>query len=123
MTPARLAEEARKLAKNYKFVIEVIDEKGAAKLGMGAFVGVAKGSEEPSHVVVLKYKGGGKDTLGIVGKGITFDSGGSSLKPSKGMWEMKMDMSGAAACLGVMKWVGEARPKLNAMAVLPLTEN
>jgi len=123
MTPAQLVEEARQLAKTYKFGIEVIDEKEAAKLGMGAFVGVAKGSEEPSHIVVLKYKGGGKDTLGIVGKGITFDSGGISLKPSKGMWEMKMDMSGAAACLGVMKWVGETRPKLNVIVVLPITEN
>ncbi|MDP2720353.1 MAG: leucyl aminopeptidase [bacterium] len=123
MTPDQLVEETRKLAKNYKFGIEVIGEKEAAKLGMGAFVGVAKGSEESSHVVVLKYKGGGKDTLGIVGKGITFDSGGLSLKPSKGMWEMKMDMSGAATCLGIMKWIGETRPKANVIAVLPLTEN
>jgi len=123
MTPQALVEEARKLAKTYKFGIEVIDEEEAKKRGFGAFVGVARGSEEPSFLVVLKYKGGGKETLGIVGKGITFDSGGISLKPSKGMWEMKMDMAGAAACLGIMKWVGETRPRLNVITVLPLTEN
>ncbi len=124
MTPTRMVEEARKIAGHYKFEIGVVNESEAAKLGMGAFVGVAKGSSEPSFMVYLKYKGS-KDakTLGVVGKGITFDSGGISIKPSKGMWEMKTDMSGAASCLGLMKIVGELKPKINIVAVLPLTEN
>jgi len=124
MTPARLVEEAKKLAQDYKFGVEVINEKEAEKKGMGAFVGVAKGSNEPSFMVSLKYKGAkNAPTLGVVGKGVTFDSGGISIKPSKGMWEMKTDMSGAAACLGLMKIVGQFRPKINVIAVLPLTEN
>jgi leucyl aminopeptidase len=118
-----MVEEAKKLGKEYKFAIEIISEEEAKKRGFGAFAGIARGSEEPSFLVVLKYNGGGKQTLGVVGKGITFDSGGISIKPSKGMHEMKMDMAGAAACLGVMKWVGETRPKSNVIAVLPLTEN
>ena len=123
MTPAAMVEEARKLAKNYKFAIEVIGEEEARKKGFGAFSQVAKGSDEPSFLVVLKYKGGGKETLGIVGKGITFDSGGISLKPAEKMQEMKMDMAGAAACLGVMQVIGKRRPRINVTCVVPLTEN
>lgn len=122
-TPEAMVEEAKKLAKNYRLILEVIDEEEARKKGFGAFVGVAKGSEEPSFIAILKYKGDSKETLGIVGKGITFDSGGISIKPSKDMHEMKMDMAGAAACLGVMRLVGELRPKLNVTMVTPLTEN
>ena len=123
LTPTKMVEEAKKLAAKYKFEIEVIDEKEADKRRMGAFVGVSKGSEEPSFMVSLKYKGGGKDTLGIVGKGITFDTGGISLKPSKGMADMKTDMAGAAACMGVMRVVGELKPKVNVVMVCPITEN
>lgn len=123
MTPARMVEEARKLAKNYKFDLEVVDEDQAKKRGFGAFVGVAKGSDEPSFIVVLKYKGGGKETLGVVGKGITYDAGGISLKPSKYLTDMKADMTGAAIAYGVMRAVGELRPKINVIMVCPLTEN
>ena len=123
MTPSSMVEEAKKLASKYKFDIEIIDEKEADKRRMGAFVGVAKGSEEPSFMVVLKYKGGGKETLGIVGKGITFDTGGISLKPSNKMSDMKTDMAGAAACFGAMRVVGELRPKVNVVMVCPITEN
>jgi leucyl aminopeptidase len=123
MTPSKMVEEARKLARDYKFGIEVIDEKEAQKKGMGAFVGIAKGSDEASYMVVLKYKGGGKETLGIAGKGITFDTGGLSLKPSNRLTDMKMDMAGAAAAFGAMKVVGELRPKVNVVAVCPITEN
>ena len=123
MTPAKMVEEARIIAKEYKFKLEVFNESEAGKKGMGAFVGIAKGSEEPSYFVALEYRGGGKKTLGVVGKGITFDSGGISIKPSEKMHEMKMDMSGAAAVLGFMKIVGEVRPKINVVAALPLTEN
>ena len=123
MTPTRMVEEAKKLAKTYKFVVEIIDEEEAKKRGFGAFAAVAKGSEEPSFLVVLRYKGRGKETLGILGKGVTFDSGGLSLKPSEKMHEMKMDMAGAAASLGAMKIVGELRPKINVIMICPLTEN
>lgn len=123
MTPSRMVEEARKLARDYKFDIEVINEKEAEKKGMGAFVGIAKGSDEPSFIVVLKYKGGGKETLGVVGKGITFDTGGISLKPSNKLTDMKLDMAGAAAAFGAMKVVGELKPKVNAIMVCPITEN
>ena len=123
MTPKRMVEEARKLARNYKFGIEVIDEQEAARKGMGAFVGVAKGSDEPSYMVVLKYGGGGRQTLGIVGKGITFDTGGLSLKPSSKLTDMKMDMAGAAACFGAMRVVGELKPRVNVVMVCPITEN
>lgn len=123
LTPAKMVEEAKDLAKKYKLGLEIIDEKKAARAGFGAFTGIAKGSEEPSYIIVLKYERGGKETLGIIGKGITFDSGGISLKPSEKMHEMKMDMAGAAACFGVMRIVGEIRPKVNVIMVTPLTEN
>ncbi len=124
ITPKHLVDEGRKIARDYKFSIEVYDEKQAARAGMGAFLGIAKGSHEPSFMLALKYTYK-KDapTLGVVGKGITFDSGGLSIKPSEKMHEMKMDMSGAAATLGFMKLVGETKPKVNVVAVTPLTEN
>lgn len=123
MTPARMAEEARKLAKEFGFEIEILDDEQAAKKGLGAFVGIAKGSEEPSYFITMKYKGKSSKTLGVVGKGITFDSGGISIKPSEKMHEMKMDMSGAAAVFGFMKLVGQLKPKVNVVAVTPLSEN
>jgi len=123
MTPNNLVEEAKRLASKYKMKIEVLNEKEAEKKGLGAFAGVAKGSEEPSYFVTVKYNSGSKKTLGVVGKGITFDSGGISIKPSEKMHEMKMDMSGAAACLGFLKAVGQLRPKVNVVTILPLTEN
>ena len=91
---------------------------------MGAFAGIAQGSHEPSYMVALKYIYR-KDapTLGVVGKGITFDSGGLSIKPSEKMHEMKMDMAGAAATIGFMKLVAELKPKMNVVGATPLTEN
>jgi len=123
MTPAKMAGEARKLAKEFGFEVEILDDDQAAKKGLGAFVGIAKGSEEPSYFISIKYKGKSKKTLGVVGKGITFDSGGISIKPSDKMHEMKMDMSGAAAVFGFMRLVGELKPTVNVIAVTPLTEN
>jgi leucyl aminopeptidase len=123
VSPKEMVEQAKKLATEYKLDLEVIDEKDAAKRGFGAFAGIAKGSDEPSFIVCLKYKGGGKETLGVVGKGVTFDSGGISLKRAEKMHEMKMDMAGAAVCLGFMKVVGELRPKINVTMVTPFTEN
>ncbi len=126
MTPNRLVEEAKKLARKYRFDVEVINEKEAEKKGMGAFCAVAKGSDEPSYVISLVYRSSDskkEDTLGIVGKGITFDTGGISLKPSEKMSGMKLDMAGAAAVLGFMRVVGELRPKVNIVAITPVTEN
>ncbi len=92
---------------------------------MGAFMSIAQGSDEPSYMVVLRYKSPkiSKTTLGIVGKGITFDTGGLSIKPSNKMHDMKMDMSGAAAMLGIMRLVGEFKPKINIIGIAPVTEN
>jgi leucyl aminopeptidase len=126
MTPSRLVEEAKKLARRYGFNVEVIGEKEAEKKGMGAFCAVAKGSDEPSYVISLVYKSREskkENTLGIVGKGITFDTGGISLKPSEKMSDMKLDMAGAAAILGFMKVVGDLKPKVNIVAITPVTEN
>ncbi|OGY23130.1 MAG: hypothetical protein A2172_01990 [Candidatus Woykebacteria bacterium RBG_13_40_15] len=123
ISPKELVEEAKRLSDTYKFDLEVIDEKEASKRGFGAFAGIAKGSDEPSFLVCLNYCGGGKDTLGLVGKGITFDTGGLSLKPGNKMLEMKADMAGAAVVFGVMKIIGELKPSINVVAVCPLTEN
>lgn len=123
MTPAIMVGEARKLAKEFGFEIEIFNDEQSAKKGLGAFVGIAKGSEEPSYFITMRYRGKSKKTLGVVGKGITFDSGGISIKPSEKMHEMKMDMSGAAAVFGFMRLVGQLKPKVNVVAVTPLTEN
>ncbi len=124
ITPKAMVEEAKKLARTYKFSIEVYDEKEAAKKGMGAFVGIAQGSHQPSYMLALKYIYKKEAlTLGVVGKGITFDSGGISIKPSDRMHEMKMDMAGAATAIAFMKLVGELKPKINVVVVTPLTEN
>lgn len=124
LTPRHFVAEAKKMAKDFGLGFELYDEKQAAKAGMGAFVGIAKGSHEPSYMLALKYNYK-KDapTFGVVGKGITFDSGGMSIKPSEKMHEMKMDMAGAATTIGFMKLVAELRPKINIVGVTPLTEN
>ncbi|MDD2823361.1 MAG: leucyl aminopeptidase [Candidatus Daviesbacteria bacterium] len=124
-TPAYFVETAKKIAHDFKLKITVIDEKMAQKKGMGAFAAVAKGSDEPSFVVALEYTGNArsKDKYGLIGKGLTFDSGGISIKPSSGMHEMKYDMCGAANVLGLMQIIGELKPRVNVSAVLALTEN
>ncbi len=124
LTPAHIVNEAKKIAKDYKFEIEVFNEVQAQRAGMGAFVGIAQGSHVPSYFVAMKYFASKSyPTLGVVGKGITFDSGGISIKPSDKMHEMKMDMAGAAAAIGFMRLVGEFKPKINVVVVTPLTEN
>jgi leucyl aminopeptidase len=95
-------------------------------LGMGALLGVARGSQEPPKFIVLKYQGAGgssKNALGLVGKGITFDSGGISIKPSEGMGEMKGDMAGGAAVIATMRAIGEPKPKVEVVGLVPATEN
>lgn len=124
MTPSRLAEEARAVAKEFALTIKVLDAKEVEKLGMGSFLGVARGAKEPLKFIVMSYdppKATRK--VAIVGKGITFDSGGLSLKPAQSMEHMKYDMSGAAAVIATMRVVGKFKPKFSVMAVVAATEN
>ena len=124
-TPTRLGEEARKLAKAHGFQCEVLGPKEVAKLGMGSFMAVAKGSDEPLRFIVLKYQGAAASQAPVVlvGKGITFDSGGISIKPSPEMDEMKFDMGGAASVLGTFRALGDLRPALNVVGLIPSCEN
>lgn len=125
MTPAYFLKMAKKIALQNKLKLTIIDEKKAQKQCMGAFVGVAKGSDEPSYLLSLEYKGNikSKEKIGLVGKGLTFDSGGISLKPSSNMHEMKYDMLGAATVLGVMQAVAKLGLKTNVAGVMAVTEN
>lgn len=124
VTPKYLADEALKLSKKYNFKIKVLNEKECEKMGMGAFLAVAKGSNNPPRFIHISYKHPkAKERIGIIGKGLTFDSGGISLKPAEGMGAMKGDMAGAAAALGVMKAIGEIKPVMNVDMVVAACEN
>ncbi len=124
-TPTRLAQEARRLAKLPGIRCKVMGEAEIAKLGMGAFLGVARGSREAPRFIVLEYKGApaAEAPVVLVGKGITFDSGGISIKPAAEMDEMKFDMSGAGSVLGTFRALAELRPKLNVVGLVPACEN
>jgi len=125
MTPTRVAEAARELAGQAGLDIEVLDEDACAALGMGSFLSVTRGSDEPAKFVVLRHHGRGGEgyDLALVGKGITFDSGGISIKPNEGMYLMKYDMSGAASVLAAAGVVGRLGLPLNLLAIAPCTEN
>ncbi len=126
LTPTRLAAIAGEIAKERGLEFYVIDRAQAQALGMGAFLGVAQGSDEPPALIVLRYWGAGKDAapgLGLVGKGITFDSGGISLKPGDHMEDMKGDMSGGAAVIGALNGIAQLQPKINVTGVVAATEN
>ena len=124
-TPTYLADTARKLAKEFKLGIEVLDRKQLEALKMGSFLSVTNGSVEPPKFIVLKHMGGkGKEApVVLVGKGITFDSGGISLKSGSGMDEMKYDMCGAASVLGTFRAIAEMKLKLNVIGVIATCEN
>jgi leucyl aminopeptidase len=124
-TPTYLAAEARKIAKAPRIKAEVLDRKACEKLGMGSFMAVAQGSAEPPKFIVLRYSGGAKTAAPVVlvGKGITFDTGGISLKPGAEMDEMKFDMGGAASVLGAFKALAELQPAVNVVGLIPATEN
>ncbi|MFC5499972.1 leucyl aminopeptidase [Caenimonas terrae] len=124
-TPTLLGEAARALAKEHGFGCEVLGPKEVAKLGMGSFMAVAQGSEEPLRFIVLKYNGAGKGDAPVVlvGKGITFDTGGISIKPSAEMDEMKFDMGGAASVLGAFRAVADLQPAINLVGLIPSCEN
>jgi len=125
LTPTELAAIASKMAESSKLGIRIIDREEMETLGMGGILGVSQGSRQPPKFIVLEYHGrADKDLdLALAGKGITFDSGGISLKPSASMDEMKMDMSGAAAVLNVMGAVSEIKPVVNVTGIMPATEN
>lgn len=125
LTATDMANYALELAEKYNFEAEILDKPEIEKLGMGAFLAVNKGSEEPPKMIVLKYQGKEewKDVIGLVGKGITFDTGGYSIKTKSGIVGMKTDMGGAAAVLGAMEIIGEIKPEQNVVAVIPSTDN
>ncbi len=124
-TPTYLADTARRLAKDYKFDVEVLDRKQLQALKMGSFLSVTNGSDEAPKFIVLKHMGGkSKDApVVLVGKGITFDTGGISIKAGPGMDEMKYDMCGAASVLGTFRAIGEMGLKLNVIGVIAACEN
>ena len=124
--PSYVAEQAQALAKQFpNLSVEVLDEQQMAELGMGALLAVGQGSEQPPRLVVMKYNGTDSNTkpYALVGKGITFDTGGISLKPGLGMDEMKYDMGGAASVLGTFRAVLELRLPINLVGVLACAEN
>lgn len=125
LTPTGIANAAVEVARRYGMEFEVLEREDMLKLGMGALLGVAQGSAEPPKLVAIRYKGRPiwEDVLGFVGKGISFDTGGISLKPREGMEEMIGDMGGAAAVIGALEVIGQLKPEVNVLAVIPCAEN
>ena len=125
-TPSHLADEARRLAERYdNMEAEILDEDDMRHLEMGALLSVTHGAEEPARLILMQYYGAGGDSapVAICGKGITFDTGGISIKPSAKMDEMKFDMCGAASVLGAMAALGELQPPVNVVGIVPACEN
>jgi leucyl aminopeptidase len=125
MTPDRMAEIAEAIAGKYGLEFKAFDRADMEAMGMGALLGVARGSNQPPQLMTLAYKGH-KDrekAVGFLGKGVTFDSGGISIKPSEGMGEMKDDMAGAAAVMAAVAAIAQLKPKMNVTAIIPATEN
>ena len=125
MTATKLAEKAQEVCREAGVAIEVYDKKGCQELGLGLLLAVNQGSEEEPRFIVMRYKGNGGNgpVLGLVGKGVTFDTGGISIKPTENMWDMKYDMSGAGAVLGAMQAIGKLKPKCDVIAIIAATDN
>ena len=125
MTPTHMAERAQAIADETGLECEIIERDEAEELGMGSYLSVAQGSRQPPKFIVLRHRGGeeGEAPIALIGKGITFDSGGISIKPAAGMERMKADMSGAAAVLGAMQAIGRLAPAINVTGITPCTEN
>jgi leucyl aminopeptidase len=124
VTPSYLAGRANAIAEEHESVTcEVLDRAQIKEKGMGGLVAVSQGTAEEPRLIVLRHQGGGDETLGLVGKGVTFDSGGISIKPAAGMQEMKMDMSGAAAVLETVSALAKLELPIDVLAVIPSTEN
>jgi leucyl aminopeptidase len=124
-TPTYLADTAKSLGKEFGLKVEVLERKDCEKLGMGSFLAVARGSAEPLKFIVARWMGANKTDAPVVlvGKGITFDSGGISLKPAAEMDEMKFDMGGAASVLGTLRAVAQLNVKVNLIGIIPACEN
>jgi leucyl aminopeptidase len=124
-TPAYLADQARELGKRHGFKVEILEQEDLQKLGMGAFLAVARGSRQPAKLIVMEHQGGGPDarTIVLVGKGITFDAGGISIKPALEMDEMKFDMCGGASVFGALHAIALMELPLNVVGIVPATEN
>ncbi|HLZ71700.1 MAG TPA: leucyl aminopeptidase [Dehalococcoidia bacterium] len=125
MTPAELAARARAAADQTDLRCEVLDTEQMVELGMGALLGVAKGSAQPPAFIVLHYRGDASSErgVGLIGKGITFDTGGISIKPAANMHEMKGDMSGGAAVIAALSAIARLKPAINVTGIVPATEN
>lgn len=125
LTPQDLAARARTMAKAHKLTYQILERRQLERMKMGALLAVAQGSSRPPVLLVLSYQGrrGKQPTLGLVGKGITFDSGGISIKPSEGMEQMKGDMAGGAAVIAAMGAIARLKPAINVTAIVPACEN
>ncbi len=127
LTPRMLAARAEAMAKETGLAIEILDERKIAELKMGALIGVAQGSNEPPRVIVVRYTPErprqGAPVLGLIGKAVTFDTGGISIKPANNMEKMKYDMGGGATMLGAMRALAKLKPAISVIAVIPATEN
>ncbi len=127
MNPMVLADRARRLAEEQGLEFELLDRDRMAQLGMGALLGVAQGSDEPPALIILRYQphtpASTNAHLGLVGKGVTFDTGGISIKPSDGMEKMKYDMAGGGAVLGAMRAIAQLKPSVPVTALIPAVEN
>ncbi len=125
MTPGHMAELAARLAETHQLELGVLEREQMQELGMGGLLGVAQGSREPPKFIVLRYRGrdSSEVDVALVGKGITFDSGGISIKPSEKMEEMKGDMAGGAAVMAAISATAQLKPKINVAAIVPATEN
>ncbi len=125
MTPTDMAREASRVAETYGLNIEVLDKEQMEEMGMGALLGVARGSHQPPKFIILRYRGreSGDWDIALAGKAITFDSGGISLKPSSGMGDMKGDMAGGASVIAAMTAIAQLKPVINVLALVPATEN
>ena len=126
LTPAVFAEQARTMAAAHGLACDVLDCEAMQKLGMGALLGVAQGSANPPFLIVLKYqpeKPAGSDRLALIGKGVTFDTGGVSIKSAEGMEKMKYDMAGGAAVIGAMQAIAQLKPAIPVTAYVPTVEN
>jgi leucyl aminopeptidase len=128
MTPTDMAERAREVANEFGLSIDVLDEARMEQEGMGSLLSVSRGSEQPAKLIILKYTpanvdADSKELLSFVGKGVTFDSGGISLKPGENMELMKYDMTGGATVIGVMRAIAQLKPSIPVLGVAPCTEN
>jgi leucyl aminopeptidase len=126
LTPREFADRAARIGREAGLTVDILDEHQIARLNMGLLLGVARGSDEPPRVIVLKHEPPGAPSvpvLGLVGKGITFDTGGISIKPADGMERMKDDMAGGAAVICAMRAIGLLRAPIKVVGVVPATEN